>query len=196
MAFEQEKEELKEQLFAFLNRGPRRGYPVKVLRVNDNYTIDAIDDSELELYNIRLRASVNDNQSVSVAIPAVGSYVMIEPIDGNEHKFRVSMVSEITRVEFLKGENIGMYIDLEAGDIVMNGGENGGLTIVSEILAKINRLEDKLKAHQHGYVAYPGGAATPGKTSAASLLVPPLTDNTLVFNNTTRNEIENNKVKH
>lgn len=84
----------------------------------------------------------------------------------------------------------------KAKKIVFNGGELGGLVKIEELIKKINQLEDKLKNHQHGYIPYPGGVAspTPVATTPATTAVPP--DMTLQFENTKQEEIEDENVKH
>ena len=72
---------------------------------------------------------------------------------------------------------------------MINGGENGGLINIKDLVTKINRLEDKLKDHQHSYIAYP---TTPTLTTSGL----PLGDTTLVFANTSKSEIEDETVKH
>jgi hypothetical protein len=76
-----------------------------------------------------------------------------------------------------------------------NGGDNGGLVKIEKLIERINRLEDKLKNHQHAYIPYPSGSpGPPVLTTPASSAAPP--DVTLVFNNTTKQELEDEKITH
>lgn len=89
----------------------------------------------------------------------------------------------------IKQKNISIIIREDG--IELGGTSNEGLVKIIKLIESINRLEDKLKSHQHGYINA-GGVPTP--TTPAIALVPPLQD--LVFNNTTKNDLENANVKH
>ena len=123
--------------------------------------------------------------------PKVGSNVLIGFNDNNTPF--VMMYSEI--------ENI--FIDVET-DIVINGGDNGGVVVVGNLVNKLNALENRLNthiseynalvanynAHQHTSVA-PGYPTTPGTPPASGVVstVTPITPSVV-------NDLENDKFKH
>lgn len=141
-----------------------------------NQTADIkLDDAGNVKYTIRLKAVVDGNETGFVVFPAVGSKVLATKIYNQDEYF--------------------MLTCSEAQEVWLRGKENDGLVKISDLLEKINRIEDKLKSHQHAYIPYPGGSAsTPVATTPATGLIPP--NNTLVFTNTTQSDIENENVKH
>jgi hypothetical protein len=111
--------------------------------------------------------------------PAIGTVCLIGILEGQE-----------SMTFLINAENVEL-VELSVNNtITINGGTLDGLVIVNALVEKINRLEDKLKNHQHVYLAYP---STPTLTTPASALVPP--DSTLVFDNTKKEDIENEKIK-
>ena len=79
-------------------------------------------------------------------------------------------------------DSSGSSIILQDGNVIINGGENGGLIKIEELISKINRLENAMNNHQHISAAV-GSPTTP-------LPVKPITSNTQ------KADLENNKVKH
>ncbi len=108
---------------------------------------------ELELADVRLRAVVNDEDSGILVTPKVGSFVMITDLsNGDKRDWAVVMYSEVDKVEF-------------------NGGQNGGLINIKDLVSHINTIEDdlnNLKTAMSSWtpVAQDGGAALKGAISA------------------------------
>ena len=108
---------------------------------------------ELELVDVRLRAVVNDEDSGILVTPKVGSFVMITDLsNGDKRDWAVVMYSEVDKVEF-------------------NGGQNGGLINIKDLVSHINTIEDdlnNLKTAMSSWtpVAQDGGAALKGAISA------------------------------
>jgi hypothetical protein len=139
--------------------------------------------------DVRLNAHIMSADGI-VITPKAGSYVMATSINGD--KWFVSQFSAITAFSYK--DSSGVEITVNDGKITINGGALGGMVKVVSLLEKINRLEDKLKNHQHAYIPYPGGSpGAPIATTPASAAAPP--DTTLVFTNTQRGDIENEKIK-
>ena len=150
----------------------------------DNYTVTATIDDDFELYNVRLKSVVDDVQHSIIQVPKAGSTVILGVL--NKSDFFVAKISEVESIQMsFKG---GLSVVLDSDGVVMNGGDNGGLIMIDKLLAKINRLEDKLKTHQHLYIPYPGGV--PG------LPVPSTKHPGNVFINTTKKDIEDKKITH
>lgn len=102
----------------------------------------------------------------------------------------VPVVGSVITVVF-KAKTEAYISSAKDAEVLINGGENGGLININDLVTKINRLEDKLKDHEHVYNAYP---SIPTLTTPALLFAPP--DTTLVFTNTSKSEIEDETVKH
>lgn len=132
---------------------------------------------------IKLTSTVDASTSKLLVTPKLGSLVTIVDSSGEYRDLQVLRFSDIESIK------------LDAEEIVINQGDNGGLILIEKLVEKINRLESKLKSHQHAYIPYPGGVAgTPVRTAAGNTAVPP--DLTLQFGNTQINELENEKIKH
>jgi len=76
--------------------------------------------------------------------------------------------------------NDGQNIVVSKEDIVMNGGDNGGLTKINTLLSKINQLENIMNTHIH--TGNLGAPTTPQLTPIAPI--------------TLLSDLENKKVKH
>jgi hypothetical protein len=141
-------------------------------------TVSPIDDSP-DLFDVRFQASESLSEGINI-IPTDGSFVVVSFM--NKTTAVIINTSDIDKIE--------ITTDL----IEFNGGTLDSMVTINELVTKINRLEDKLKTHQHGYIPYPSGVAgIPVTTTVATALVPP--DITLTFTNTIKTDIENTKVK-
>lgn len=90
-------------------------------------------------------------------------------------------------------DNDTINITTKEGEVIINGGENGGLIITSNMVQQVNSIEDKvndlinkLKTHTHTGVS-PGTSSTAPSTSFTS--VTPLTK-------TKEEDVINEKFKH
>jgi len=118
-----------------------------------------------ELKKARLNAILEAGQNVITVYPSVGSKVLCALIENNP-----------TDAFVLSTNNID--------EIIINGGNNGGMSIVGKILEKLNNLENAFNAHMHATAAVgPPSIPTPIPD------VIPLTSTVL-------EEIENTKIKH
>ena len=159
----------------------------KVVSVDEGKAVCDIDDDGKAYYNVRLSPLAGANNGI-LAIPKVGSYILAVQIESTD-EWMILACSEYDKYIAKIGN---VTIELSGGNIVINGGENGGLVLLEAILEAINRVEDKLKDHQHGYIPYPSGVAgAPVPTTPAITLG----DTTLVFVNTARADIENTAIK-
>jgi hypothetical protein len=150
-------------------------------------TVERLVDGKT-IENVRLNVHAGKDSGL-VITPVVESVVMITSIDGEG--WFVSLFSEIEEITVTATGQV----KVNAGEIIINEGENGGLVNIETLTQRINRLEDKLKSHQHGYIPYPGGSAGPPvlTTPATDATTP---DTTLVFANTKQSDIEDLKVTH
>lgn len=151
-------------------------------------TVNSVDNNErtcevtplngnADLGSVRIQATLELAEGLYIE-PKVNSTVLVAYI--NQTQAAVIQCSEI--------ENI--YIDTN-GNTVFNGGHNGGLIKISDLVTKLNNLENKVNeivtwssAHTHTGVT-PG----PGSSGTAVGIVGSLTP-------TTVNELENDKVQH
>lgn len=148
--------------------------PATVVSVDtDNLTCVVELADETEISDVRLKAAIDEVTDGIVQIPVVGSTVLVGSI-GNKVSVRaVIMVSEVEETLF-------------------NGGENGGLIKISELVTKLNNLENKVNdivskfnSHVHTGVTTGGGSSGTTPTAVSGTLTP-----------TEQGDLEDVKVKH
>lgn len=137
-------------------------------------------DGTAEFADVRLNAVTSGSAGVIIT-PLVNSIVVVNQISSVDSY--VSQFSEIEKIEIEIGD---FKIRLNANEMVFNEGDLG-LPKIDKLIEKINRLEDKLKNHQHIYV---NAAASLTQTTAIPA------DPILTFVNTKRVELEDTKIKH
>lgn len=103
---------------------------------------------ELEIEEVWLTGVHDQKEKSLVVTPKVGSMVMMADLSGGD--MRQMMVVGYTEVE----------------SIVVNGGENGGLINIADLVSKLNGLVDKFNSHTH-QVSTTGTAAAQTGTAAA-----------------------------
>lgn len=151
----------------------------KVTDVNDGKCNAMPLDGSAEFRDVRLNAVSSPMAGITVT-PKKESIVLVSQISRVDSF--VSQFSEIEKIDI----NIGdIKLHLNANEIVFNEGSLG-LVKIDKLIEKINRLEDKLKNHQHAYVG-----------STADIVTTPVpADPVLTFLNTNRSELEDTKIKH
>lgn len=132
-------------------------------------------------------------------IPKRESTVIVARIDASDRMY-VAMFSEIEKVIFTLGDKATMTCDGErieatAPEIVLNGGDLGGLINIEPITDKINDLIEAFNTHTHsipsGQIAVIGSATA--QSNAAPVSVPaPASKHGKVR----REDYEDTKVKH
>ena len=154
-------------------------------------TVDAVDsnartvdcsplDESAPLVGVNLHANQDADAGV-VAIPAVGSYVVVGFLSSSAAV--VILTEKIDQYVVNIGEAHARItagqIDIAAKDttvkidssgIVMNGGGLGGLVKVQELTNKLNELIDAFNAHTHEIMT--GGIAVTGSATAQSNAAP------------------------
>ena len=85
---------------------------------------------DLEIPDVRLNCHSTENSGI-VITPKKDSYVLVTSIDGLN--FFVSQCSEVEKIT----------IDCN-GDIIINGGNNGGLINIEKLTQKINTIEKNI----------------------------------------------------
>ena len=141
---------------------------------------------EVLIENVRLNADIAGSAGM-VITPLADTVVLVGRLSATDHV--VVMCSEIEKIEITDGDATVLIAE---GAITLNGGENGGLVIIAELVTKLNALEEKvneiLQTLQGVVVPLaPSGAYPLAKDFAA---VTPLQPVTKV------GDLENEKVKH
>ena len=151
-----------------------RLYFAEIVSIQDDTTCTVKLEDDLQLSDVRLRSVVNSEESGIVITPTVGSVVLVADLSGGKlSSMAVIMYSEIDKIE-------------------INGGKNGGLINIEDLVSHINTIEDdinNLKTAMSGWTPTPqdGGAALKGAvTSWAGQSI----------TKTKKSDIEDDKIKH
>ncbi len=146
-------------------------------------TISAKSDGII-YYDVRLTA-VNDDSDRSYVVPKKGSWVLISFVEGSDTDAFVVMFSSVEK-----------YL-INATEIVINDGKNGGLIKISVLVEKMNNLEKayndfvkKYNAHVHITTATIGPTAVPG------IIAPTTSLESTVIIKTKVKDVENEKILH
>ncbi len=132
-----------------------------------------VDIDGLVLSDVQLRAVVNGEESGILITPKTGSYVTVADLSGDLTRTVVVGFSEVERIK-------------------INGGHNGGLINIEDLVERLNYIEDKIGDLMDIFndwvpVSQDGGAAL------RTALIPWYTGQ---IKKTRREEIEDEKVKH
>lgn len=131
-----------------------------------------------EIFDVRLQSSLNGLNGLCI-FPVVGSVVVVTFL--NKLTGYISLFSEIEKIV------------LDVNDTIeINGGTNGGIVKVNDLLNKLNAVENdlnNLKSLLSAWVPVPSDGGASLKTALASYFSQTITPTLLV-------DIENDKIKH
>lgn len=152
-----------------------------VTAVNDDNTCDVkmYNDDNYIIPNISLR-SVADGDNIGViVVPAIDSHVVFAAIEG-QSDYVVLKTSKIDKVI------------VNAPDVIINQGENGGLVKVAALTSRLNALEQDLNTLKQVFATWSvalndGGGALKFKASDWYSKLIELSDT---------NDLQNTTVKH
>jgi len=119
-------------------------------------TCDCMTADGVEVFDVRLKAAVDETTQGMYAIPKIGSHVLISRI-GTGDLFFVSCCTDVTK------------LIIEVDEVVFNTGKNGGLVLITELTTMLNKLVSELTgelAKVATGVSVGGGAYTPGLLSS------------------------------
>jgi hypothetical protein len=120
--------------------------------------------------------------------PKVDSDVVVCDIDG-DGIYTIIQYGKVDKVAVKIGSTEELVIT--SGNIVMNGGDNGGLVKVGALVDKLNRLEDKVNSIITKYDAHTHTDPASGITGVPSMLVA-----SSITPNTSVEDLKNDHVKH
>lgn len=144
----------------------------KVVSVeDDSCEVEPSDDSLPNLPIVRLRSILDGSTSGFYGVPSVGAEVLVLMISKNE--------------AFLLSSN-------SYSGIVLRTDGHGGLVKVEGLLERLNAIENKLNELLNAVKSHTHSPVPPNGTAPPSLGLADLTP----VDNTTREEIENEAVKH
>jgi hypothetical protein len=132
-----------------------------------------VDEDGQEIYGVRLCPTTGANKSF-LQIPALNSFVMAIRVEDSED-WMVVACDKVEKVKLTVGQS---RLEITETDVLINGGNLGGLIKISELTSQLNAFVTVFNSHTH---AVAGSAASPSPQQART------------FNKTT---IEDTKVKH
>ena len=164
--------EIRKSIASMSSGNGRAGlYTAKVLSA-DGETC-CVDIDGLTASDVQLRAVVNGEESGILVTPKTGSHVTVADLSGDLTRLVVIGFSEVEKVE-------------------INGGHNGGLINIEDLVKRLNYIEDKIGTLMdifNDWIVTPedGGAAL--KLALAPWYIGQM-------RKTNREDIEDEKVKH
>jgi len=101
--------------------------------------------------NFRLSACIDEDKQGVTLYPAVDSYVLLAPIEGNETDCYVAMYSKVDQVELkLADHSITISKDggikIQSNQIEINSGKNGGVVNAKELEKQLKTLSQRVDA--------------------------------------------------
>lgn len=140
-----------------------------------------IEETELEIEDVALKAMIDNTTSKVVIYPKVGKPVTCSILHNDENQVYISKYSEVDQI----------VVDCE--NVVINGGNNGGLCITPVLKTELNKTKDVITAITQVISGAPIPEPGSGAVSAfqASLQAALTGINTGDYS-----EIENTKIKH
>lgn len=165
---------------------------------------------DLELTEVRLKVTIDDDTNTMMFIPKVGTMVLVGSLTGDLKDLSVVKVDVLDKIILdvkvevdLKSPKVkvasddiqvkGGKVAIDADSIVMNGGNNMGLAKVQSIADRLNLIEQDLTTVKAVFTAWiPAGSlgdASALKGAITSWAAAPLAT-------TTAAQLENKDIKH
>ena len=125
---------------------------------------------ELELSDVRLRATTASGDDKLLITPKEGSNVILGANAGDLRELVVMKVDDPAKI-YYRHKDLKIEIDGDTGKITINGGKLGGLIKIKDLVDKVNKIEDDINTLKQDFstwvpVPNDGGAAL--KTASAS----------------------------
>jgi hypothetical protein len=166
--------ELRDAIKRIGSKGSMKIETATVTNIDEkNHTIDArIFDTEIEIFNIRITATISENTQTFLAqYPKVGSEILIANL--NEESYACLMVSEIEKV-ILKGENYEIIaangkVEINAEKVQFNGGENHGMVKALELEKYLTRVHNWITSMDNIFRTIQVVTTIPGSPDALHL---------------------------
>jgi len=144
---------------------------------------------DLELTDVRLKATDDGSSDKLVIYPLVGSKVIVCANNGSLNDLFVCKVDDPERILY-KHKNVMIDVDGKNGKIILNEGKLGGLIKIEELVSRFNKLENFIKEWRMAYDIHMHATAGTGSPSPPSVLFSKDPETT------ERNPLENPNVKH
>ena len=154
------------------------------------YTIDVTPVGEgAEVFDVRLRASLDGSDTGLIQVPKVGSTVLISAINNNWNSAFLTLTSELEKLLVKVDDST---LEVKAGEIIINGGALGGLVKAKELEEQLNKHK-KILEKLLGVI---NGAVLTQPSNAPSILQSTLKTALAGLQPGDFSNLENEKVKH
>lgn len=144
------------------------------------------DDAPL-IYGVTLNAYDDALESYHTIVPKEGSTVLVARIEGRLQECVILSCSEIEKIIWKVGD---MTLEFTKDGMVMNGGDNGGVPIVSKIDENFDAIKNRFSALETA-IATGLSSAAAMDTLAGATFTSTMQAQQLIYK-----DIENPKVKH
>jgi hypothetical protein len=203
-----------------LTKTPELTMTGSVVEINlSEFTCDVQpSDGGAVIYDVRLQATIDENENGMIVLPKLNSSVIIAKIGNDDNQWFVVHYTEIDKIivkssKFSFEANFtdsgtGVNINIEdkmkinfdkdnltinaSGTITFNGGGNGGLVVANSVSSQLNTVITRVNALQNLVNTFIGlynaHVPTPA-TPMTPIVLTPLVS-------TVQGNFENNKVKH
>lgn len=149
---------------------------------------------KVEYFDVRLMALADEEAGKGILVlPKVGSEVIIGMIDGVDTMYFVAGYSEVDSVEFTIGN---MKLKMDSSGFVFNDGTNQGVVNVIALTAKLNTLESAYNGLVAAFNAFVAAYVSHFHVPGGPPPLVPAVPYTVVVPVTSKNQIEDTKVKH
>lgn len=135
-----QSKELYNALRKVLYNGPEV-FPAFVKSVDkDNCTCDVEYDG-LEIGDVRLRATIKQNEKGAKIFPKVGSVVLVQRL-GEKEEFFITFFSEVEEIKF---EVEGVRFKVDASGIEMNNGNASMREVMDDLFGQVKAISNELQ---------------------------------------------------
>jgi hypothetical protein len=131
-------------------------FPGEIVSVDEGENTCVVNDGDIEIYDVRLKALIDTYDQNIVLIPAVGSSVLVCNIGHSENAFAVILASEVEKVVGKIGTT--EFLVDSSGYMIKKGSENLK-TILNDLITDLISAD----------LATPAGPGTMGPTIIANL---------------------------
>ncbi len=152
------------EAFRRLIKGVAPGAFIGLVRSVDEQTMVAEVEHDELIYDVLLKAVADEQEQQFVLVPAVESYVVACPIDGDKERC-VLLISSVVDKVIYQGKNTSLVIDDQSGKIIFNNAEKESfMTDINQLVSQMNTIEQDLNTLKSLFkswtpAAMDGGAA-------------------------------------
>lgn len=214
MGTQRDMAELRRRLFGGSEFDEKETFYATVVSVDEERRTCAVEAEEVRYDDVLLHAVADGERRGFCFEPAAGSTVLVSRIGGSNELY-VAMFSEVDRARLSVGEKLEAALDAEgltlsigeakieattdrisidAPEIVLNGGDHGGLVQVEELRQSLDSLKRFVEAM---HAALPGAFTAVGAAMSANGAAGKTAYDGAMTGRSIRIEaLENTKVKH